>query len=242
MMTIPALNVIGMLASLGMIKGQPFNPDAHLKDILSRAVVEAPRQIMAFRMNSAMLRGLAYYKDRQYVNVWTGVDADFNTPTYLAVDQRAAYFQVAYSSAPAMVNDTVGMGSKYPSTFKDADGDFLVGGKQYKLHLPPNIPAALYWAALPTIRSTEQCLRPRNPSRRAMPSTTSRSTTILRLISTSVPRSPQQRRTRTGFRPCLTMASLSPFGYTCRSRVLRPNLEARRSCESEVTHCNSAMF
>jgi hypothetical protein len=45
-----------------------------------------------------------------------------------------------------MVNDTVGMGSKYPSTFKDADGDFLDGGKQYQLHLPPNIPAALYWA------------------------------------------------------------------------------------------------
>ena len=140
------MNVRGMLASLGVVKGQPFSPNASQREILTLAVEEAPRQIFAMRMNPATLASLAYYKDRQYVNVWAGVDADWNTPTYLSVDQRAGYFQVAYSSAPAMVNDTVGMGSKYPSTFKDADGDFLDGNNSYKLHLPPNIPAALYWA------------------------------------------------------------------------------------------------
>lgn len=140
------MNVRGMLASLGIIKDQPFNPDSRLKDILSRAVVEAPRQIFAMRTTAAAFPANLYYKDRHYVSVWGGVDADWNTPTYQNIDTRAAYFQVAYSSAPAMVNDTVGMGSKYPNTMYDADGDFLDGGKNYKLHLPPNIPAALYWA------------------------------------------------------------------------------------------------
>ena len=28
----------------------------------------------------------------------------------------------------------------------DADGDFLRGSQSYKLHLPPNPPAALFWA------------------------------------------------------------------------------------------------
>jgi hypothetical protein len=140
------MDIRGMLASFGIVKGQSFDPKTITREILSRAVVEAPKQLFAFRMNAATLQGLAYYKDRQYVNVWAGVDADWNTPTYQAIDQRAAYFQTAYSSAPAMVNDTVGMGSKYPVTFKDADGDFLDGGKSYKVHLPPNIPAALYWA------------------------------------------------------------------------------------------------
>jgi len=63
------------------------------------------------------------------------------------VDQRAKYFQVAYSSAPAMVMRTLGAGSKYPFTIRDASGEFLNGSNTYKLHLPPNPPAALFWAA-----------------------------------------------------------------------------------------------
>jgi hypothetical protein len=140
------LDVRGMLASLGIIKDQPFKPDSRLRDILSKAVVEAPKQIFAMRLTASAFPNNPYYTDRHYISVWGGVDADWNTPTYQNIDTRAAYFQVAYSSAPAMVNDTVGQGSKYPNTMYDADGDFLDGGKHYKLHLPPNIPAALYWA------------------------------------------------------------------------------------------------
>ncbi|MEI5604477.1 DUF1214 domain-containing protein, partial [Streptomyces brasiliscabiei] len=62
------------------------------------------------------------------------------------VNQRAAYFQIAYSSAPAMVMRTIGAGSKYPFTPRDAQGDFLNGLNTYKLHLPPDPPAALFWA------------------------------------------------------------------------------------------------
>ena len=65
---------------------------------------------------------------------------------YLDVDQRAAFFQVAYSSAPAMVMRTIGAGSKYPFTTRDADGDFLERLEGYRLHLPPDPPAALFWA------------------------------------------------------------------------------------------------
>ncbi len=60
------------------------------------------------------------------------------------MNQRATYFQVAYSSAPAMVMRTVGAGSKYPTTLRDTDGDFLDGGQSYRLHLPPDPPAALW--------------------------------------------------------------------------------------------------
>ena len=47
-----------------------------------------------------------YYKDRQWLNAWAGTDALFFRPTYLDIDQRAAFFQYVYSLAPAMVNDT----------------------------------------------------------------------------------------------------------------------------------------
>ena len=39
------------------------------------------------------------------------------------------------------------VGAKYPAAFVDANGDFLNGGRNYKLHLPPNIPAAIFWSA-----------------------------------------------------------------------------------------------
>jgi hypothetical protein len=67
--------------------------------------------------------------------------------SYLDVNARARFFQYAYSSAPAMVMRTTGAGSKYPFSARDADGEFLNGSHTYKLHLPPNVPAALFWAA-----------------------------------------------------------------------------------------------
>jgi hypothetical protein len=36
------------------------------------------------------------------------------------------------------------VGAKYPSSYMDSDGNFLSGSNNYKLHLPPNIPAALF--------------------------------------------------------------------------------------------------
>ena len=40
----------------------------------------------------------------------------------------------------------VNVGAKYPTTYKDSDGEFLMGDKQYKLHLPKDIPVALFWS------------------------------------------------------------------------------------------------
>src|SRR5262249_3481984 len=37
-------------------------------------------------------------------------------------------------------------GSKYPFTGRDSKGEFLNGSNTYKLRLPPNPPAALFWA------------------------------------------------------------------------------------------------
>jgi hypothetical protein len=45
-----------------------------------------------------------------------------------------------------MVMRTINSGSKYPFAVRDANGEFLNGSNTYKLHLPPNPPAALFWA------------------------------------------------------------------------------------------------
>jgi hypothetical protein len=136
----------GVLASIGIVKGQPFEPTAKQQELLKKAVETAPKMIMALRQTGRPDGRNLYYKDRQYENVWGGATAEWFQDSYLDVNQRVTYFQVAYSSAPAMVMRTLGAGSKYPTTLRDADGDFLDGSKAYKLHLPPNPPAELFWA------------------------------------------------------------------------------------------------
>jgi len=136
----------GVLASIGIIKGEPFNPTAKEQELLKKAVETAPRMILALRQLGRPDGRNLYYTDRQYENVWGGATSEWLQDSYLDVSQRATYFQVAYSSAPAMVMRTLGAGSKYPVALRDAKGEFLNGSNTYKLHLPPNPPAALFWA------------------------------------------------------------------------------------------------
>src|SRR5262249_5702818 len=37
-------------------------------------------------------------------------------------------------------------GAKYPTAYKDADGEYLSGDAAYKLHLPKDIPAHIFWS------------------------------------------------------------------------------------------------
>jgi hypothetical protein len=135
----------GVLASIGIIKGQPFEPTEKQKQLLQKAVGTAPKMILALRQLGRPDGRNIYYKDRQWENVWAGATSEWLQDSYLDVNQRATYFQVAYSSAPAMVMRTLDAGSKYPVAMRDSYGNFLNGSNTYKLHLPPDPPAALFW-------------------------------------------------------------------------------------------------
>jgi hypothetical protein len=136
----------GVLASIGIIKGQPFNPTAKQQELLQKAVETAPKMILALRQLGRSDGRQLYYKDKQYQNTWAAATSEWLQDSYLDVNQRMSYFQVAYASAPAMVMRTLDAGSKYPFTTTDAKGEFLNGSNTYKLHLPPNPPAKLFWA------------------------------------------------------------------------------------------------
>ena len=38
------------------------------------------------------------------------------------------------------------VGAKYPFAFRDAKGEFLFGGNNYKVNLPKDIPVVLFWS------------------------------------------------------------------------------------------------
>jgi hypothetical protein len=135
----------GMMATLGIVKGQPFTPDARMKAILNHAA-DVAWKIATVQRYERRIPGTKRYKDRQYDEGFIGGSEVFEGDTYLNLDSRTAFFRFAYSSSPAMVFNIVGKGSKYPLTFKDAQGNFLMGENTYRLHLPKGIPAENFWA------------------------------------------------------------------------------------------------
>ena len=136
----------GILASIGILKSKPFKPTPKQKELLEKAVTVAPKMILATRQLGRADKRDLYYEDRQYQNTWAGGTAEWLQESYRDVTQRSCYFQIAFSTASAMVMRTLGAGSKYPFAVADADGKFLDGSNNYKLHLPTNPPAGLFWA------------------------------------------------------------------------------------------------
>jgi len=135
----------GMMASLGIVKGQPFEPDEHMREILATGAEVGMKMAQALRFGDK-LPNTRYYDDRQWHNVLNVLDVEFKQDSYLDIDARVGMFKIGYSISPAMVMNMVGKGSKYPFAYRDADGDFLSGGNSYRLHLPPDVPAANFWS------------------------------------------------------------------------------------------------
>ena len=48
--------------------------------------------------------------------------------------------------SPAMASPKLGQGAAYVYTARDAKGEWLDGSKNYKVTLPPNIPAGRFWS------------------------------------------------------------------------------------------------
>ena len=136
----------GMLASLGIIKGQPFAPDPHTRDLLDKGARTAYHigHANSYQPPPILTNGY-WYPDRKWVNVFPG-NATFTGDTFNFIDPRVGFFTYAYSASPGMAVDMVNVGAKYPVSFVDADGNFLKGENRYKLTLPPQIPAALFWS------------------------------------------------------------------------------------------------
>jgi hypothetical protein len=62
------------------------------------------------------------------------------------LDARTFYYFLALGISPAQSVKMVGAGSQYAAAFREANGNPFDGGKTYKLHLPPNIPAKDFWS------------------------------------------------------------------------------------------------
>jgi hypothetical protein len=149
---------LGMLASIGIVKGQPFAPDENTRAILDRAAKTAYKisRVIGFQevLNDGSLRS---YADRRWVNPLDNVTPPGPANTrdlawknlaggFLDLDARIWFFTNYYSVSPGMLSKIPGKGAAYMIAFTDSEGTPLSGGSNYRLTLPANIPAANFWS------------------------------------------------------------------------------------------------
>ncbi len=149
---------LGMLAAIGIVKGEPFTPDAHAREILDRAARTAYKMSRVVGFDEVLNGGsLRSYADRRWINPLdnvtppsprTRMDLSWMNVAgrYLALDARIWFFTNYYSISPGMLSKVLGKGAAYLITFTDGEGSSLSGGSNYHLNLPPNIPAVNFWS------------------------------------------------------------------------------------------------
>jgi len=138
--------VLGQLASIGIKKGQPFEPDERMKKILAEA---ADVGAVTVRALTARPRDKAYYLypgEGHWMTPFVGGSYEFLDNGARLLDARSFFHFYATGITPAMVSAPVGKGSQYAVAYLDAEGNSVDGSKTYKIHLPPNVPAKDFWS------------------------------------------------------------------------------------------------
>ena len=137
----------GLLAAIGIRKGKPFAPDARMKRILveAAAVGNATARAIVFRTRD---KDAFYYPNSAWKMGWIGNDADFSPGGVLNLDARTYYCYMGIGTTPAVTVKMLGAGSQYAFAHLDATSQYLDGGRSYRVHLPPNIPAKAFWSMI----------------------------------------------------------------------------------------------
>ena len=136
--------ILSLLGPLGLVRNEPFNPDARQQEILedasefgwltSQAISMAPR-----------FEGITYYPGTQWEWVLE-LDPTLRGEFWRDLEARTNYYFQATMALPAMKNKAIGRGSQYLRSSRDADGKWLDGANTYRLRVPADPPAVVNWS------------------------------------------------------------------------------------------------
>jgi hypothetical protein len=138
--------MMGMLASIGIEPGKPFNPQGKVKAAMERGVVDAYFYMQERR--AKLLTAQAYWPDRHWgYALVTDAEGGFDYVTAAAVqiDHRAdmffpgTFYPKVMPKKPATV---------YLLASADSEGRPLEAGESYRLRVPKDVPVAQFWALI----------------------------------------------------------------------------------------------
>jgi hypothetical protein len=139
--------MMGMLASLGIEKGKPYNPDEMTRKAMRQAVTDAYFYMQKRILHSADT-SRTWWKGKHWGN---GMFADTNSgfsfiyDDLIDIDTRAeryfvgTYYPQKLGPQPA---------TQYLFALADADGNELEAGKTYSFTMPANPPIEQFWSLI----------------------------------------------------------------------------------------------
>lgn len=136
--------IAGQMASIGIEKGKPFQPDARMQKILTEAIAVGNATAWAITFEPREDSAYLYGKTSAWFTPFQG-GYSFESNGARRLNGRTAFHYFATGITPAMEQKTVGAGPQYSAAAKDSNGNWLDGGKTYKITLPPNIPQKNFW-------------------------------------------------------------------------------------------------
>jgi len=154
------LAMMGLMARIGIKKGEPFKPDAKLQAMFDQAGPEALRFMMEQYhrdLNPWMWKGKKWS-----MLVPTGAGATewtYEFPSFYDYHAKGALFYAIITSIK-----NYGTSTFYLDCAETADGEWLDGSKNYKLVMPPNVPVRDFWAITTYDLETASYLRDIEPS------------------------------------------------------------------------------
>ena len=141
----------GMLASIGIEKGRPFDPQGKHREALQKAVRDG-YDYLEFMFETSGYSLSTYWPDRQ----WDGIEPPsedgfvFDEGDYVLLDQRGSLFHWA-----TFVPRRLGKASAYVMGLRDGDGELLSGRANYRLQVPANVPARDFWSVIAYSKKTK---------------------------------------------------------------------------------------
>jgi hypothetical protein len=135
-----------MLAAIGIAKGEPFAPDERMRGILEEAATVGSFMALATSYKSRL--PLRRYDDRAWLEIANTGYPEYRLGNHTMLDGISLMGWFATVSSKAMVRPMLGKGSVYMWTYTSGDGEWLDGGRSYRLQLPSGIPAAAFWSVV----------------------------------------------------------------------------------------------
>ena len=153
----------GLVASIGIVKGKPFKPDARMKKLLTEAVAIGNATARAIVFQPREKGAYIYGRNSAWVMGFVNKDVFFEVDGARNLDARTMFYYPYTAVTPAMAVSVPGKGSDYGMIYRDSKKQALDGSKTYKLHLPPKVPVNNFWAVTLYSTQTRSQLQTSNP-------------------------------------------------------------------------------
>jgi hypothetical protein len=155
--------MIDSLKTIGIKKGQAFNPDARTKEILNAAATEAHAYLDLLYDNAFdPFDKSASWALPATKELAEGIQTNYARMDEYPTDGRGLAYNYAFFSAKHL-----GAGQYYLMTNKDKAGKHLDGAATYRLRVPANPPVKQYWSATVYDGATHALIRDKKWSSRS---------------------------------------------------------------------------